>query len=155
MLRHWNRLWADVLAGRVTRIVVWRLDRLGRLASGLTLLFDELHRRGVELVSIKEGFTLSTPAGRMLAGVLASLAQFETEVRSERQREGIKAAKAAGKTFGRPKGTGKPIRVKTEHLELIPKLKTGGSSIAGIARATGLSRSTIYAVLQTHGDQPR
>src|SRR5258708_5687799 len=88
----WDRLWNDVLATRVDRVVIWRLDRLGRTASGLTALFDELLARNVTLVSLREGFDLKTPAGRMLAGVLASVAQYETEVRSERQIAGIQAA---------------------------------------------------------------
>ena len=58
-----NRLVADVEAGKVARVVVWRLDRLGRTAKGLTALFDDLLARGVDLVSLKDGLDLETPAG--------------------------------------------------------------------------------------------
>src|SRR4051812_17226493 len=65
-------------------LVIWRIDRLGRTASGLTKLFDELIRRRIRLVSLKDGLDLSTPAGRLMANMLASVAAYETEVRSER-----------------------------------------------------------------------
>src|SRR5690606_35002490 len=52
-------------SGKLERIVVWRLDRLGRTAKGLCELFDELRDRKVDLVSIKDGFSLNTPAGRL------------------------------------------------------------------------------------------
>ena len=57
----WNRLEADVKAGKVSKIVVWRLDRLGRTTAGLSALFEDLQRRKVGLVSMKEGLDLDTP----------------------------------------------------------------------------------------------
>ena len=88
----WSMLERDILAGKVSKVVVWRLDRLGRTARGLTALFEELRERGVSLVSLKDGLDLSTPAGRMMANVLASMAQFETEIRAERILAGQAAA---------------------------------------------------------------
>lgn len=96
----WGRLMGSVRAGSVEQIVVWRLDRLGRTAKGLTALFDELPQRGVGLVSIKDGLDLNTPAGRLMANVLASVAQYETEIRAERVHAGQQKAKADGKTWG-------------------------------------------------------
>ena len=93
----WSKLEADIRAGKVSTVVCWRLDRLGRTAKGLTALFQELQDRRVGLVSIREGLDLSTPAGRLMAHVLASVAQYETEVRGERVRAGQAAARAAGK----------------------------------------------------------
>jgi len=83
--------------GKLERIVVWRLDRLGRTAKGLCELFDELRERKVDLVSIKDGFSLNTPAGRLHARILASVAEYENEVRSERIRAGQAAARAAAR----------------------------------------------------------
>ena len=83
--------------GDVSRVVVWRLDRLGRTAKGLTALFSDLQERRIPLISLKDGIDLSTASGRMLANVLASVAQFETELRAERVLAGQAAAKAAGK----------------------------------------------------------
>ena len=58
--------------------------RLGRTAKGLTALIDKLYQRRINLVSLRDGIDFSTTAGRMLANVLASVAQFETEVRADR-----------------------------------------------------------------------
>src|ERR1700735_2728942 len=95
-----DKLIGDVRAGKIGTIVVWRLDRLGRTAKGLTALFEELRERGVGLVSLKDGLDLSTPAGRLMANVLASVAAYETEVRAERVLAGQQAARAAGQKGG-------------------------------------------------------
>ena len=96
----WQKLEGALNAGRVSAIVIWRLDRLGRTASGLTKLFDTLSNAGVNLFSLKDSLDLATPAGRLMANVLASVAQYETEVRGERVRAGIERAKADGKRWG-------------------------------------------------------
>lgn len=145
----WNQLEADYRSGKIKTIVIWRLDRLGRTAKGLTALFEELNTLKVTLVSIREGFDLSTPGGRLFANMLASVAQYETEVRSERQLAGIAVAKAAGKHLGRPKGIHTATKVTPEQAEQVKKLKADGTSVAAIARATGLSRPTVYSILKT------
>ena len=142
----WKSLEADLQAGRVSTLVVWRLDRLGRTAKGLTALFDDLIHRKVNLVSLKDGLDLSTPAGRLLANMLASIAQFETEIRVERILAGQAVARAAGKVLGGGK-PGRRIRLSTEKEEAIRQLRREGKPIAEIARVVGLSRPTIYGVV--------
>lgn len=142
------KLMAGVQAGTIKTVVVWRLDRLGRTASGLTTLFQDFIERGVNLVSIKDGLDLSTPAGRMMANVLASVAQFETEVRSERQMAGIEVAKAKGVKFGRPAGPGKRTKVTPEQIDMVRRLDSEGQTKVAIAKTTGLSRPTVYAILK-------
>ena len=146
----WEELWKDVLASKVKRVVVWRLDRLGRTASGLTALFEELLARDVTLVSLRDGIDLKTPAGRLMAGVIASVAQYETEVRSERQIAGIEVAQAAGVKFGRPAGTGKPISVTDEQRQQVWRMRLHDNEpVSTICKATGIkSRTTIYRILQ-------
>ena len=61
----WRRLEADIVAGNVSRVVCWRIDRLGRTAKGLTALFEHLCRQKIGLVSLKDGLDLGTPAGRL------------------------------------------------------------------------------------------
>ena len=143
----WSKLQAAIDRGEVATVVCWRLDRLGRTARGLTALFHDLQQASVNHVSLKEGIDLSTPAGRMLANVLASLAQFETEVRSERQAAGIAAAREAGKTWGgRKEGTvTQDVAAKAESVR---KLHKAGESVSSIARSVGLSRPTIYALIR-------
>ncbi len=148
-----NRLMADVKAGKVKTIVVWRLDRLGRTAKGLTALFDELREFKVNLISLKDGLDLATPAGRMMANVLASVAQYETEVRAERIHAGLEVAKANGVKLGRKPGDGlgKRLKVTDEQQAVIHRLKSENQPVAAIARATGLSRPTIYTVINQVG----
>lgn len=146
----WNKLQADIRTGKVKTVVIWRLDRLGRTASGLTTLFDELLRLGVNLVSLKDGLDLSTPAGRLMANVLASVAQFETEIRGERVSAGQAVAREKGVKFGRKavgEGNGKKIKVTPEQEAQIRKLNSEGVKKAAIARAVGLSRQSIYNIL--------
>jgi DNA invertase Pin-like site-specific DNA recombinase len=151
----WRKLERAIAGGEVSRVVVWRLDRFGRTAKGLTALFADLVERGVGMVSVREGIDLSTPAGRMMANVIASVAQYETEVRSERQLAGIAAAKEKGVTFGRPKGSGKGKRlvVTPEQEASAVRLRAEGMAVAAIARATGLSRPTVYSVLNERKPQ--
>lgn len=150
----WNRLEADIDAGKVSQVVVWRLDRLGRTASGLTALFEKLTAKKIGLVSIKDGLDLSTPAGRLMANVLASIAMFETEVRGERIRAGQDAARAAGKSWGGGK-PGKRIKVKPEQIKTIRRMRDEGESKSAMARATSLSRVTVYSVLAEIAATPK
>lgn len=148
----WDKLMAAVERGEIATIVVWRLDRLGRTASGLTRLFDDLRARKVNLMSLKDGLDLDTPAGRLMANVLASVAQYETEVRAERTLAGQEVARARGKTWGGSK-PGRLLHVSKEQLEVVRRMHAAGEGKSAMARATGLSRPTIYNVLENHLQQ--
>lgn len=82
-----------------------------------------------------------------MANVLASVAAYETEVRAERVLAGQAAARAAGKRWGGSK-KGRRLKVTTEQVAIIERMHAEQTKIAAIARATGLSRPTIYAVLK-------
>ena len=144
----WNKLEEAIRLGKVSQIVVWRIDRLGRTAKGLTALFDDLRERRVNLVSLKDGLDLSTSAGRLMANVLASVAQYETEVRGERVAAGQAAARASGKRWGGSK-PGVRKKVTPTQEKAIRRMKQEGEGVAAIAQAVGLSRPTIYDVLNT------
>lgn len=135
----WNRLQHAIVKGLVSN-VVWRLDRWGRTASGLTKRFDELREKKVGLISLKDRLDLSTAAGRLMENVLASVAQDETEVRADRVLAGQAKGRAEGKTWG---GSEKERRLKVTK-ELIKSMARAGETKAGIAWATGLSRLTVY-----------
>jgi DNA invertase Pin-like site-specific DNA recombinase len=153
------KLLGDLRAGRIKSVVVWRLDRLGRTAKGLTALFDELVALKINFISLKDGIDLGTPAGRLIANVLASVASYETEVRAERIAAG-RAAKAAkieaiiqaGGTpppinkGGRPKGT--PNKVTATVANMILQMKAEKKKVTMIARELNVSRQTIYEVLR-------
>jgi DNA invertase Pin-like site-specific DNA recombinase len=144
----WNRLWKDVLAGKVDRIVVARLDRLGRTAAGLTKLFEDLQQHSVGFESIRDKIDLSTPSGRLMAHVLASVAAYETEVRSERVRAGIDAARAAGKRWG-GRRQGSRNRDTAAKATAVRDLRAAGQPVTSIAKTLGLSRPTIYNLLKS------
>ena len=143
----WLKLQTAIEHGEVSRVVVWRLDRLGRTAAGLTKLFADLQHRRIGLVSIKDGIDLSTPAGRMLANVLASIAQFETEMRAERVLAGQAAARAAGKSIGGRK-PGTRVRLTVEKERAARRLHKAGTPVSEIARSLQLSRPTVYKALE-------
>jgi DNA invertase Pin-like site-specific DNA recombinase len=143
----WKKLEEDLVTEKITRLVVWRLDRLGRTAGETIRLLDALEAGGVGFLSLRDGFDPSTPAGRLQRNILCSVAQFETEVRRERQMAGIAAAKANGKTWGGRK-TGTRISLTAEKEALCRQLKAQGTKVAEIARALGIARKTVYVALK-------
>lgn len=148
----WNKLVAAMQSGMVSRVVCWRLDRLGRTAKGLTALFDDLTIRRVGLFSLKDSLDLSTPAGRLMANVLASVAAYETEVRAERILAGQAAARDQGKKWGGSKA-GRQISVTDEQISQVRAMR--GGKIATIARTVGLSRPTVYRLLRLEQELPK
>lgn len=154
-----TKLLADIRGGKVKALVVWRLDRLGRTAKGLTALFDELVVLKVNFVSLKDGIDLGTAAGRLIGNVLASVASYETEIRAERIAAG-RAAKAAridaivraGGTppvvnkGGRPKGI--PQKVTPTVEKMILKMRAEKVKVTHISKELRLSRQTVYEVLK-------
>jgi DNA invertase Pin-like site-specific DNA recombinase len=142
----WQKLQQDIDRGAISKLVVWRLDRLGRTASGLCKLFEELQEKKVRLVSLMDSIDLGTASGRLIANVLASVAAYETEIRGERVRAGQKAAKDAGKKWG-GSVKGRRIKVTDEQVKTIHMLHRQGEKISRIARAVNLSRVTIYRIL--------
>src|SRR5688500_15791828 len=135
----WTKLENAIRDGSVTTVVVWRLDRLGRTCKGLVSLFEELRIRKVNLISLREHIDLATPAGRMMAQVIAAIAEYETELRGERVLAGQAVARDAGKRWGGSK-PGVPKKVKQTHIKTIKMLLADGEPITSIAAAVGLSR---------------
>lgn len=138
----WNELESALRMGKISQVVVWRIDRLGRTVSGLASLFDEFQDRNINFVSFKDGIDLSTSAGRLMANMLASVAQYETELRGER----VASARAKGKRWGGSQA-GKRKKVTPTQEKAIHAMKVAGEPITAIAKAVGLSRPTVYDVL--------
>ncbi len=124
-----DRLRHDIEDGRVKAVVCWRLDRLGRTAQGLCKLFEDLRKAGVNLISIREGMDLSTASGKLIAQIMASVAEFETEVRHERQAAGISAAK--------------------QRLAEVLRLADGGWTAEAIARRLNLKVAQVKRAILT------
>ncbi len=83
-------------------LVVWRLDRLGRSMKDLLEWMTSLEQMNVGLVSLKENIDTTTPTGRLVFHLFASLAEFERNLIVERTMAGLSAARARGRTGGRP-----------------------------------------------------
>jgi DNA invertase Pin-like site-specific DNA recombinase len=138
-----DRLMGDLRAGKVERLVVFKLDRLGRSLTHLALILDELNRLRVPLVASSQGIDTSedSPAGRLQLGVLMAVAEFERGIIRERVNAGLAAAKMRGVTLGRP---AKIFR----HVAEIRKLKEKGLGIRAIARELKMPTSSVFKALK-------
>jgi DNA invertase Pin-like site-specific DNA recombinase len=146
----WQRLWSDLLAERISKLVCWRIDRLGRTARGLLELRDELVERRIGFLSLREGLDLETPSGRLMWGIVSSFAQYETEVRSERQRLGIARLRAEGRRYHKTRAgrqVGECPKTTPEVRAAIGQMRQAGRSVAEISRITQLSRQIVYGVV--------
>lgn len=123
------------------RLVITKLDRLARSTFHLTHIADELREKGAELVVLDQNIDTSTPTGKLLFNVLASIAEFETEIRRERQFDGIQKAKENGVVFGR-----KPKLLDTEIEEMREK-RIHGVLIKDLMKEYGLSKASVYRLL--------
>jgi DNA invertase Pin-like site-specific DNA recombinase len=122
-------------------IVVVGIDRLGRNAAEVMTTIRELGERGIGLRSLREGIDTSNAAGRMVAGVLASLAELELELGRERRSAAREARRARGQSIGRPKA------LSDAKAGYARKLHAQGEPASIIASELGVSRATIYRVL--------
>ncbi|MBT3787797.1 MAG: recombinase family protein [Alphaproteobacteria bacterium] len=95
-----NRLMADIDAGRIRMIVVYKIDRLTRSLADFARLVERLEAAGCSFVSITQAFNTSSSMGRLTLNVLLSFAQFEREVTAERIRDKIAASKKKGLWMG-------------------------------------------------------
>jgi DNA invertase Pin-like site-specific DNA recombinase len=123
-------------------IVVWKLDRLGRNTLHILETLKAMTDRGVTLVSVTDGIDSSTPAGRMMIGMLGSLAEYERELVKERTALKRQASRANGERFGRPKRVKDPMCIATAK-----RMKADGHTAKDIAKYLGVSRATLYRYL--------
>jgi DNA invertase Pin-like site-specific DNA recombinase len=154
-----KRVYSDKLSGMSTReqrpglaalldyarpddaIVVAGIDRLGRNAAEVMSTIRELRERGIVLRSLREGIDTTNATGRMIAGVLASLAELELELGRERRAAAREARRARGQSIGRPRALDK------SKSALAQRMHATGESASTIATALGVSRATVYRVL--------
>ena len=95
-----RRLMADIEAGLVDTVVVYKVDRLSRSLLDFATLMGTFEKRGVSFVSVTQQFNSATSMGRLILNVLLSFAQFEREMISERTRDKIALARKRGKYAG-------------------------------------------------------
>jgi DNA invertase Pin-like site-specific DNA recombinase len=121
-------------------VVVWRLDRWGRSVTDLLATLQELEHLGVGFVSLTEALDLTTPAGRVMAGLLAVFAEFEREILRERVRAGLAHARQNGMRLGRPLTAGL-------HTDQVRKLHRSGLSKSEISRRLNIGRTSVRRIL--------
>ena len=162
-----ERVYRDTLSGTSTReqrpglaalldyarpgdaIVVVGIDRLGRNAAEVMTTIRELRNREIVLRSLREGIDTSNATGRMVAGVLASLAELELELGRERRAAAREARRARGQAIGRPKALDK------SKAALARRMHASGEPVSTIAATLGVSRATVYRVLGEQDDVSR
>ncbi len=120
-------------------LAVVRLDRLGRSLRDLANIADEITKAGAHLQVTEQAVNTGTPAGRAFFGMLATFAAFETDVRRERQAEGIAAAKSKGDVY-----TGRKPSIDRAR---VLALKAGGVGPSAIAKELGVSRQSVYRIV--------
>lgn len=130
----------------IDAVLVTELSRWGRSTTDLLATLKELEARRVSLVALNGmAFDLTTPHGRMMATLLAGIAEFERELTQERIRSGIAAAKARGKRLGRQPGQRpKSDRLAPKVLALIAQ----GRSYRLVGREVGLSKNTVAEIVR-------
>lgn len=131
-------------------LVVWKLDRLGRDLKHLVNLVDDLSSRGVALrVLTGQGANIdtTTPSGKMVFGIFATLAEFERNLISERTKAGLAAARARGRVGGR-----KPKMNKRKLRLALAAMKDRETSVSELCQELGVSRTTLYTYLDPRGN---
>lgn len=163
-------LLADIEAGRIDQIVVYKIDRLTRSLSDFSRIVDRLEAKGASFVSVTQSFNTATSMGRLTLNMLLSFAQFEREVTAERIRDKIAASKKKGLWMGglapmgydpNPDKTIRGLVINAPEAETVRRLfalyaQHGNlSKTRQAAQAEGLrSKKRVYADGTTTGDQP-
>lgn len=132
---------AAVRAGET--LVVPKLDRLARSVPDARTIADELEKRGVSLALGKQVYDPNDPMGRMFFNILATFAEFESDLIRLRTREGMKIARDKGKLRGKP-----PKLSDLQQRELLKMHATGEYSISDLGKLFKVSRPTVYRTIR-------
>ncbi|WP_430413822.1 recombinase family protein [Parasphingorhabdus sp.] len=120
-------------------LIVTRLDRLARSGKDLHNIIDQLSAKKVGFQCLQQGAVdTTTSMGKLVLGILGAVAEFETDIRKERQREGIEKAKKRGVYKGRPASI---------DADRVRELKAAGMGGAAIAKEMGIGRASVYRLL--------
>lgn len=123
-------------------VVVYKLDRISRSTKHLIELMEHFEANGIHFVSIQDNIDTTTAMGRFFFRMLASIAELERDIISERTRDGLKAARARGRKGGRPK-------VESKKIDLALKMYVSRDySLSQIKEATNVGPTTLYRYLE-------
>lgn len=129
-----DQLLIDCKKRAVDCVVVYRYDRFARSLRQLVNALEDFRALGVDFVSLHEGVDTSTPNGRLVFGIFASIAEFERELIRDRVRSGLALARSHGKRLGRPRVSVDRARIAT--------LRRDGRSWSEICETLGVSKGT-------------
>jgi DNA invertase Pin-like site-specific DNA recombinase len=141
-----DQLLSEARRRRFDAVVVYRYDRFARSLRQLVNALAEFDALGIQFVSLHEGVDTSTPNGRLVFGIFASIAEFERELIRDRVRSGVAAARARGKRIGRPRRWVDTARVEA--------LRAEGRSWRYIARELAVGVATARAALLRRSENP-
>ncbi|MEP4466702.1 recombinase family protein [Marinobacter alexandrii] len=127
------------MIGQGDKLVVWKLDRLARNMNDLTGIVDSLESKRASLEVLDQRIDTSTASGRAFLQMLGVFAEFETNLRKERQLAGIEKAKREGKYQGRRRSI---------DAEEVKRLKNSGMRPTDIAKKLGIGRTSVYRLLE-------
>lgn len=133
-----NRMLRDCKAGKLSMVVIYRLDRLARSLSHLLELVTLFQELKIDFVSVKESLDMTCASGRLLFQILGAFGEFEASTIRERVMSGIANARSKGIRLGRPEKSGHNV---------VQKLRNEGKTVREIASHTGLSVKTVYRSL--------
>ena len=134
-----DRLMRDAAKSRFDVVLVYRFDRFARSMRHLVTALDEFRSFGIDFVSLHEGIDTSTPNGRLIFGIFASIAEFEKELIRDRVKSGLASARRRGARLGRPRHGVDPARAV--------ELRKQGMSFPQIARELGIGVGSSYRLL--------
>ena len=123
-------------------LVITKLDRLARSTLDLHRIVSGLNDKGVAFKVLDQSMDTSTSQGRLLFGILATVAQFENEIRRERQADGIRKAMADGKRFGRES------KLRPHQVTELREKRKQGVLIRELMDEYELSKATVYRLLR-------
>jgi DNA invertase Pin-like site-specific DNA recombinase len=123
-------------------LVVWRLDRLGRSLPHLITTMTDLEERGIGFKSLTENIDTTTSGGKLIFHIFGALAEFERNLIRERTQAGLTAARARGKTGGRPKA------LTARQLSIARELYQRKHPIQEILRTLKISKATLYRAIK-------
>jgi DNA invertase Pin-like site-specific DNA recombinase len=141
-----DRLWVDCRKRKVDAVLVYRYDRFARSLRQLVNALEEFRALGIDFVSLHEGVDTSTPNGRLVFGIFASIAEFERELIRGRVISGLAAAQARGVRLGRPRTAVDPAQ--------IARLRASGASWREVAERLGIGVGTAVRALQQPSKNP-
>ncbi len=123
-------------------LVVWKLDRLGRSLQHLIEVVHKLEEENKGFQSLTEHIDTTSPSGKLVFHIFASLAEFEKSLIRQRVMAGLEASRKMGTKFGRPEA------LTAKDKEMAITMFNGGATKNAIAQHFGVARQTIYALLK-------